>query len=247
MIYFASDVHLGSGSKEEQRAIEQRFLAWLDMVAQDADSIILMGDIFDFWFEYKRVIPQGYTRVLGRLAELTDKGIKVVFIAGNHDMWVRDYLPRECGVELHTKPLSVELYGKHLFLAHGDNMRVKPFTLLWLMNSCFRSNLLRWLFRWLIHPDIAMKFGRWWSGKSRKSHSRFELKAEITNPLYDYAREHHKSHPEIDYYIFGHMHIAVDRLADSPGTLHLGCWDGSTPTYARLDKDGRLSLETFTL
>lgn len=246
MIYFASDIHLGAGSKEEQLMVEQRFLAWLDRVVADAEAIYLMGDIFDFWFEYKRVIPQGYTRVLGKIAELTSKGIKVVFIAGNHDMWVEDFLVRECGVELHTTPQVASLYGKRLFLAHGDNMRVKRFTPLWLMNTCFHSSLLRLLFRWLVHPDIAIKFGRWWSSKSRKSHSKIELKREITDYLYDYACEHYKSNPETDYYLFGHMHIAVNRLDSTPKALHLGSWE-RTPTYATLNQEGVLSLETFKL
>lgn len=246
MVYFASDIHLGAGSREEQQQLEQRFLAWLDFVAPDAETIVLLGDLFDFWFEYKRVVPQGSVRVLGRLAELTDRGVRILFFTGNHDMWVGDYLSRECGIELYTHPQLLNLKNKTLFLAHGDNMRVKRGSLLWLMNSGFRSQTLRWLFQHLIHPDLALKFGRWWSGKSRKSHAKIPLCPAFTEPLKEYAREHYASHPEVDYYLFGHMHIAVDRLDESPRILHLGAWDGE-PTYAKLTDMGDLSLETFRL
>lgn len=244
MIYFASDIHLGAGSYAEQRQSEARFVAWLDRVAADAEAIVLLGDIFDFWFEYKRVAPQGCVRTLGKLAELTDRGIRILLFTGNHDMWVGDYLQRECGVELHTQPEVLRLKDRNLFLAHGDNMRVKRGSLLWLMNSCFRSRGLRWLFQRLVHPDLALKFGRWWSGKSRKSHAKSPLEASITEPLRNYAHDHYATHPEVDYYLFGHMHIAVDRLGEEPRILHLGAWE-ELPTYATLNNQGELHLHTL--
>ena len=124
MIYFASDVHLGGGTPQEARATERKFVAWLDMAARDAEAIFLVGDIFDFWFEYRRVVPQGFVRTLGKLAELTDRGIRVVLFTGNHDMWMGDYLPRECGVEIRTAPCTVSLCGRRIFIAHGDNMKI---------------------------------------------------------------------------------------------------------------------------
>lgn len=246
MIYFASDTHLGAGSREEQRLTEESFVAWLDRIKEDAEALYLLGDIFDFWFEYHRVVPQGFVRTLGKLAELSDRGVAVHLFVGNHDMWMGDYLKRECGVTIHLKPEELTLYGKRLFLAHGDNMRVKRGSLLWLMNTGFRSRTLRWLFRWLVHPDWALRFGRWWSGKSRKSHARVELSPQLVEPLCDYARHYAATHPEIDYYLFGHMHVAVDRLDQSPRTLHLGAWD-EQPTYAVLNPEGHLKLETFRL
>ena len=104
MYYFASDIHLGAGDAATARAVERRFVAWLDDAARDAEAIFLVGDIFDFWFEYRRVVPKGFVRTLGKLAELTDRGVRVVFFTGNHDMWVGDYLARECGLEIHTSP-----------------------------------------------------------------------------------------------------------------------------------------------
>lgn len=244
MIYFASDIHLGAGNREEQRRTEEHFLAWLDHVGRDAEVVVLLGDLFDFWFEYKRVVPQGYVRTLGKLAELTDRGIQVLFFPGNHDQWTGDYLTRECGVKIYNHPQILRLKERNLFLAHGDNMRVKQGSLLWLMNRCFRSKGLRWLFQRLIHPDLALKFGRWWSGKSRKSHSKTPLEVSFTEPLRDYARDHFATHPEVDCYLFGHMHIAVDRLNETPRILHLGCWE-ETITYAVLDDNEALHLAEF--
>ena len=120
MYYFASDIHLGAGDAATARAVERRFVAWLDDAARDAEAIFLVGDIFDFWFEYRRVVPKGFVRTLGKLAELTDRGVRVVFFTGNHDMWVGDYLARECGLEIHTSPEVMTLSGKKVFIAHGD-------------------------------------------------------------------------------------------------------------------------------
>ena len=244
MIYFASDVHLGGGTPQEARAVERRFVAWLDKAACDAEAIFLVGDIFDFWFEYRRAVPQGFVRTLGKLAELTDRGIRVVFFTGNHDMWVGDYLRRECGVEIHTAPQTVTLHGRRLFIAHGDNMQIDGQPALKLLNRIFRSRVLRWLFAWGIHPDLAIRFGRWWSGKSRKAHrAAGPSDASMTEPLIAYAREYAADH-EVDHFIFGHMHFARDFRDGALHTLHLGCWE-QTPTYAVLDDAGELTLKQF--
>ena len=158
MYYFVSDVHLGVGGKEQARLTEQRFLRWLDMAEKDADTIFLLGDIFDFWFEYGHVVPKGYARIFGKLANITDKGIKIIFFTGNHDMWCRDYLHSECGIEIHRKPHTYTLAGKKIFIAHGDNMNIAGKPMLRLMNTCFRSKFLRVIFSWLIHPKAYKIF-----------------------------------------------------------------------------------------
>jgi len=243
-VYFASDVHLGGGAPQEARAAEHKFVAWLDMAARDAEAIFLLGDIFDFWFEYRRVVPQGFVRTLGKLAELTDRGVRVVFLTGNHDMWVGDYLRRECGVEIHTAPQVMELAGRPIFLAHGDNMKIDGRPVLKLLNRIFRSRVLRWLFSWVLHPDIAVKFGRWWSGKSRKSHCTEDASdISMTEPLIAYAREYAAEHA-VDRFIFGHMHAARDYRDGALHTVHLGCWK-TVPTYAVLNDTGELTLERF--
>lgn len=238
MTYFVSDIHLGGGSREQAERTERAFCRWLDMVAEDATEIYLLGDIFDFWFEYLRVVPQGFTRTLGRLAALHDRGIRVVLLSGNHDMWTYDYLTRECGVEIVRKPTIRTIKGINIHLAHGDNMNIKGQPLLRLMNAFFRSRIARWLFRWLVHPDIAMKFGTWWSGKSRKSHGGAQS-ASVLNPLIDYAIEYGKSH-KVDYYIFGHMHLAAD-IAGAQRILFMGDWH-TRANYIRLDNNGEIEL-----
>ena len=246
MYYFASDVHLGAGDELTSRRTEQRFVAWLDMVAKDAEEIFLVGDIFDFWFEYNYVIPKGFVRALGKLAELADKGVKITFITGNHDMWAKDYLERECGIKTFFAPQTVELAGKRLFVAHGDNMNIKNQPVLRLMNATFRSRIARVLFSWLVHPDLALKFGKWWSGKSRKSHSMETLTEKSLDFLIDYARGYKAENPTTDYIIFGHMHYPYDLSQEQLRVLFLGCWEGDA-TYAALDSEGNIELKTFAL
>lgn len=240
MYYFASDIHLGGGDEADARRIESRFVGWLDCVAHDAEAIFLVGDLFDFWFEYRRVVPQGCVRTLGKLAELTDRGVRVVFFTGNHDMWVGDYLHRECGVEIHTSPEVMTLAGRRVFIAHGDNMNIGSKPLLRLMNGVFRSRTLRFLFSWLVHPDWAVRFGRWWSGKSRKSHGAEAIDASVCDPLDDYARCYLRDH-EVDYFVFGHMHVACDRREEGLRVIHLGSWERQ-PSYAALDDYGDITL-----
>ena len=245
MYYFASDVHLGAGDELTSRRTEQRFVAWLDTVAKDAEEIFLVGDIFDFWFEYNYVIPKGFVRALGKLAELADRGVKITFITGNHDMWAKDYLERECGIKTFFTPQTVELAGKRLFVAHGDNMNIKNQPVLRLMNATFRSRIARVLFSWLVHPDLALKFGKWWSGSSRKSHGAAPAPEVANKSLVEYATQHpHAS--EIDLFIFGHTHAAAEYKSPHSLIYFLGEWIGSdTPTYGVLDNEGNFSLKQF--
>ena len=239
MHYFVSDIHLGSGDKTEQRRVERLFLDFLTKIEADAESLYLVGDIFDFWFEYKRVVPKGFVRVLGRLAELSDKGVKIVMLTGNHDMWVGDYLTEECGITLYTKPQTFAIAGKTLFVAHGDNMNIKGQPVLQAMNAIFRSKSLRWLASGLIHPNCFMRFGQWWSGKSRKSHNA-DYGPEVLDYLVDYAVKYGSKH-EVDYFVFGHMHYAVD-VKCAERILFMGDWH-SRPSYVVLDDNGEIKLE----
>ena len=241
MYYFASDIHLGAGDAATARAVERRFVAWLDDAARDAEAIFLVGDIFDFWFEYRRVVPKGFVRTLGKLAELTDRGVRVVFFTGNHDMWVGDYLARECGLEIHTAPQVMTLSGKKVFIAHGDNMKIDGQPMLKFLNRIFRSRTLKWLFSWGVHPDWALRFGHWWSGKSRKSHAADTLDVSLTEPLIQYAREYARAHA-VDHFVFGHMHFPRDYREGSLHVVNLGCWAGN-PSYAVLDAAGEMTLK----
>lgn len=241
-VYFASDVHLGSAVSDPQHEVERRFVAWLDRAGRDADAIVLDGDIFDFWFEYRRAVPKGFVRTLGKIASLTDSGVRIIFFTGNHDMWVRDYLSRECGMEIHTAPCVLRFGDSNVFVAHGDNMNIGGRPMLKLMNTVFRSGLLRRLFSWLVHPDLAIRFGRWWSNSSRRKHDRRTYGEEATEPLIRYARDYRNAHPDqrIDHFVFGHMHVARDYRAEGLHVVLLGCW-ARHDSHAVLE-DGRLTL-----
>lgn len=248
MIYFVSDIHLGAGDSKQAQRTERAFCRWLDMVAADATHLYLLGDIFDFWFEYRRVVPTGFVRVLGRLAELTDRGVRVTLYTGNHDMWCYDYFERECGIEVVKSPRVECIAGKKLHLAHGDNMNIRGNLLLRLMNATFRSRVARWLFSWLVHPDLSLKFGHWWSGKSRKSHGTEPIAADRLDFLVDYARQHHNESGDVAAYIFGHMHLA-HRHTEASGldVLFMSDWSGDSATYIELDEHGVLTPKTFDI
>lgn len=247
MYYFVSDIHLGAGTPEQARRTEDAFCRWLDEVGHDARAIYLMGDIFDFWFEYRRVVPQGFTRVLARFAELTRRGVDVVLITGNHDMWCYDYFERECGIKVFKTSQVVEIYGRRFHLAHGDNLNIGDKTMLRAMNAFFRSSVARWLFRWLVHPDLALRFGQWWSGKSRKSHKSDELTPSHLNFLVDYAREHHAQNSHIAGYIFGHMHYAYRVDEEALHVLFMSDWSQAEATYCVVGSDAQPILKTFTI
>lgn len=236
MIYFASDIHLGSGDKQTQRATEQRFVKWLDSIEPTAEVLFLVGDIFDFWFEYQRVVPKGFVRTLGKLAQLSDHGVRIVMLTGNHDMWVGKYLTEECGVELYTTPQQFTLRGKQFFISHGDNTNIKGEPMLRLMNRFFRSKSLRAVASWLIHPDLFLKFGEWWSGSSRKAH-KDQTDLKYLNPLIEFAKGYNKQ--PIDHFVFGHLHIPhqVENIT------FLGNW-AHNASWAELDESGNITLKT---
>jgi len=164
-IYFASDFHLGlpTGSPPVER--EKKVVSWLNSVAQDAKEIYLLGDIFDFWWEYKLVVPRGFTRFLGTVSEITDSGIPVHFFTGNHDMWVGDYLSDECGMTIHTSPITTLFNGKKFHLAHGEGLGTTSSGYKILL-SIFRNKPLQVMYS-ALHPAIGIGFGHRWSLNSR--------------------------------------------------------------------------------
>ena len=235
MIYFASDIHLGSGDSATQKSTERRFVQWLEGIKPTAEALFLVGDVFDFWFEYNRVVPKGFVRTLAKLAELADSGVRVVMLTGNHDMWVGDYLTTECGIELYTKPQIFTLKSKKLFVSHGDNTNIKGQPMLKLINAIFRSKVLRAIFSWIIHPDLFLRFGQWWSGSSRKAH-KAQTDLRYLDPLIEYARGYKEA--EVDHFIFGHIHIPhqIDNIT------FLGNWAESC-SWAELDDNGTINLK----
>ncbi|NEW82190.1 MAG: UDP-2,3-diacylglucosamine diphosphatase [Mariniphaga sp.] len=228
-IYFASDVHLGSPALKHNRERELLFVSWLHQIKKDAAAIFLLGDIFDFWFEYRKVAPQGFVRVLGALAEICDSGIPVHFFTGNHDIWVFDYLPRETGMIIHHKPLETELFGKKFFLAHGDDLGKTDFKYQ-LLTRFFHNKLAQWAFA-KVHPDLSFRLAHYWSKNSRLSrgvNGEGFLGEEREHQIL-FARKKLKEE-HFDYFVFGHRHIALDfQLTENSKIIILGDWfKGST-------------------
>src|ERR1700761_5581534 len=171
-LYFASDIHLGAGNYAGSRGREDRFVRWLDQIKTDAAEVFIMGDLFDFWFEYKTVVPRGYIRLLGKLAELSDAGIKLWFFKGNHDMWMFDYFEKELNATIISDELEIERNGKKIFLHHGDGLG--PGDMFYkFMKGFFRSRLCQWLFA-RIHPNFGVGLANYWSTHSRIANSKKE-------------------------------------------------------------------------
>lgn len=233
-IYFASDFHLGYPSLSQGRDRELKVVAWLDAIKHDAKEIYLMGDIFDFWYEYKWVVPRGYVRFLGKLAELADSGIVIRLFAGNHDMWYFDYLPTEIGVIIHRDPFLATYGSKSFYLHHGHGLGPYDRGMNFL-TYIFQSRFLQWCFS-RIHPNAAFGFGHRWSLQSRKSKA-FESdnylgeeREWLISHSHDVLKTQH-----YDFFIFGHRHVAMDRkLSDTSRYINLGNWLGGF-TFAVFD------------
>ncbi len=207
-IYFASDAHFGLPDPGSSISREKTFVKWLDVISKDAKEIYLLGDIFDFWFEYRRVVPRGFTRVLGKIALLTDSGVKIHFFTGNHDLWVFDYLPAETGMIIHHNPLLTTIRGKRFFIAHGDGLgsNDKGFHFL---KSIFTNKTLQWLFARL-HPNFALWFAHTWSKRSRYSKNFAEpFKGEENEEHFIFANRMLEKE-DIDFFVFGHRHTPLN-------------------------------------
>ena len=242
-IYFASDFHLGlrAGSPAIER--EKKVVSWLNSIAPDAKEIYLLGDIFDFWWEYRLVVPRGFTRFLGTTAAITDSGIPIHFFTGNHDMWVGDYLSGECGFIIHTAPFTTTLNGKIFHLAHGEGLGTKD-TAYKILLSIFRNKPLRVMYS-ALHPSIGVGIGHRWSLNSRlgKGISK-EFLGEEKEDLIRYARSVLENE-KIDHFIFGHRHLAMSyNLKEGAEIVFLGDWikNGS---YAELNGN-TLTFKTIT-
>lgn len=240
-IYFASDVHLGMPSYEKGLWREKLFVKWLDKIKSDAEEIYLLGDIFDFWYEYKRVVPRGFTRLLGKLSEICDSGIPVHFFTGNHDIWVFDYLQKETGVILYRKPLIKTINGKKFFLAHGDGLGPydKKFKL---MKSVFTNKIAQWMFSRL-HPNFSIAIGNYWSVSNRTKYTNPKFLGEDKEWLILFAKSVlEKEH--FDFFIFGHRHLPIEiMLNQNSKYINLGDWLQSF-TYGVFDGNN-VSLEKF--
>ena len=244
-VYFLSDAHLGSLAIEHGRTQERRLVRFLDSIKHKAAAIYLLGDMFDFWYEYKTVVPKGYTRFLGKLSELTDMGVEVHYFTGNHDIWAYNYLATECGVTLHTKPETTEIYGKVFYLAHGDGLGDADRNFKFI-RSVFHNPLCQRLFS-AIHPRWGMAFGLTWAKHSRLKRADGKeppYMGEDREALVLYTKRYMKSHPDIDYFLYGHRHIELDLvLSRKSRMMILGDWIWQF-TYAVFDGE-HMFLEEY--
>lgn len=224
-IYFISDFHLGVPDYEKSLEREKRVVKWLDEVKNDAREIYFLGDVFDFWFEYKTVVPKGYTRLLGKIAEITDSGIPVHYFTGNHDMWCFDYFQKELGVKLYKEPVKRKINGKTFFLGHGDGLGPgdKGYKFI---KKVFSSKTCQWLFARL-HPNLGVGVANYFSNKSRTANGISDEKflGEEKEWLVQFAKEELKKDPEINYFIFGHRHLPLDiKINENTRYINLGDW-----------------------
>ncbi|MFA8450651.1 MAG: UDP-2,3-diacylglucosamine diphosphatase, partial [Bacteroidales bacterium] len=228
-VYFASDFHLGVPNHKESLEREKKLVKWLNTIEDDALEIFLLGDIFDFWFEYSTAVPKGFVRILGKLAELTDKGIPIHLFRGNHDIWAFEYLQKEVGIKLHRRPQVREFYGKKFLLAHGDGLGPGDNGYK-LLKKVFEFKPNQWLFK-ILHPDIGTRLGLYFSRKSRIANVALEGSNTYIPPkpeeenLYIYSKDYLEKDSNINYFIFGHRHIILDHaITNSSRLVILGDW-----------------------
>ncbi len=250
-IYFASDNHLGAPTSEASKPREKKFVAWLDEIKHDAAAIFLIGDLFDFWFEYKTVVPKGFTRTLGKLAEISDSGIPVHYFVGNHDLWMNGYFEEELGIPVYHKPkeFTFNLVTERsrsdttLFIGHGDGLGPgdKGYKR---MKKVFTNPFFRWLFKW-VHPDIGVKIAQYLSVKNKLISGDEDAKflGEDNEWLAIYSK-HKLEEKHRDFFVFGHRHLPLEiELNEKSKYINLGDWI-QYYTYGVFDGES-FELKTF--
>ena len=242
-IYFASDFHLGIPDHARSLEREKKIIRWLDHVSPDAERIYLMGDVFDFWFEYTYSVPKYFVRLLGKLATLTDAGIEIHLFTGNHDMWAFDYLEKEVGLIIHRNPIVIEHQGKKMYLGHGDGLGPGDYGYK-VIKKIFASKVCQWLFARL-HPNLGIGIADYWSRRSRAANPEKEVfLGEENEWLMVYAKEQLALQPDLNYFVFGHRHLPLDlTVGENCRYVNLGDWFNWC-SYAEL-RDGKLQLKYF--
>ncbi len=242
-IYFSSDNHLGAPTQAESLPREKTFVNWLDSIKHDAEVIFLLGDLFDFWFEYRTVVPKGFVRTLGKLAELRDSGIQIHFFVGNHDLWMHDYFEKELNIPVYHDPKEFVFNNKHFFIGHGDGKGPgdKGYKR---MKKVFTNPFSKWLFRWL-HPDIGVRVAQHLSVKNKliSGDEDKEFLGEEQEWLAQYSKRKLES-KHFDYFVFGHRHLPMEiKVGENTTYFNLGDWI-SHYTYGVFDGD-KLELKTY--
>lgn len=245
-IYFASDQHLGAPNYEASLKREKHFVKWLDQISVDAAEIFIVGDLFDFWFEYKKAVPRGFVRVLGKLAELSDAGIPIHIFTGNHDMWIFDYLPQEIGAKLYREPIEREWNGKSFYIGHGDGLGPGDYGYKFI-KRIFANPFLQWSFARL-HPNFGIGLADFLSKRSRAKtgHKDAIFLGEEEEWLVIYCREI-LAQKKMDYFVFGHRHLPLDIQLKPQAARYINLGDWITYyTYAVFDGE-ELRLEKFAM
>jgi UDP-2,3-diacylglucosamine hydrolase len=223
-IFFASDLHLGAPYFSDPIRHEKRIVLWLESIEPEAKALYLLGDVFDYWFEYRSVVPRGFIRFLGQLARMADNGTDIHIFTGNHDVWMFDYLPSQFRCTIHESPYRFEAFGKTFFVGHGDDFGYdRGYSLLmW----CFHNKFLQALYRWL-HPDLANLIATTWSRRSRMSHAKHPTRIRLTDEFsVRFATEQIAKGEQVDFFVFGHRHKVINyAIPDSPArVLVIGDW-----------------------
>ncbi len=234
-IYFASDFHLGVDALESSVQRENKIVRWLESVQDQMRELYLVGDVFDYWFEYKKTVPKGFIRLFGKLMELRDNNIPIYFFSGNHDMWMFRYFEDEFGIPIYREPIIREIDGRRFFIGHGDGLGAGDYGYKFI-KKVFNHPLNQWAFGW-VHPDIGLKLMQYFSAKSRQ-YTGDEAPFEVPEKewLVQFAESDVKIN-NIDFYIFGHRHLPIDYLLTNGRTRYInigewmyassyGVWDG---------------------
>lgn len=246
VIYFLSDLHLGAKYFADAKEHERTVCRWLRSIAPTAERIYLVGDVLDYWYEYRHVVPRGYVRFLGTLADIADSGVEITWLIGNHDIWIFDYLPAELGIRVVDGILEEEILGKKFVITHGDGLGPVPFGER-LMRATFRNKFLQRLFA-AVHPRWTVGLAYWWSSQNRKRHNSGPYSP---TPAYEWIRRRNAAMPAAvrpDYYVMGHYHLMAQECIEGSEVTILGDWisnmsyatfDGSTLTLHQLNHEER--------
>lgn len=223
-IYFCSDQHFGAPTAEKSKPREQKFVSWLNSVEGDMQGLFILGDLFDFWFEYKKVVPKGFTRVLGALARLSDKGIPIYFFVGNHDLWMKDYFEEELGIKVFFEPQRFIIDNKRFLIGHGDGLGPgdRGYKM---MKKVFTNRLCKWAFRWL-HPDLGVGLAQHLSVKNKLISGKEDINflGEDKEWLIIYSKECLEEE-HFDYFVFGHRHLPMQlSIKNTVKYINLGDW-----------------------
>ncbi|WP_166383848.1 UDP-2,3-diacylglucosamine diphosphatase [Polaribacter sp. 11A2H] len=223
-VYFASDQHFGAPTPEASFPREKKFVAWLDEVKKDAEAIFLQGDLFDFWFEYKTVVPKGFVRILGKIAEIKDSGIPIYFFIGNHDLWMNGYFEKELNIPVYKEPQEFLINNKKFLIGHGDGLGPGDYGYK-RMKKVFTFPLFKWMFRWL-HPDIGVSLGHYMSVKNRLISGDDDAKylGDENEWLVQYCKQQ-LAQQHYDYFVFGHRHLPLEiKLEENSTYINIGDW-----------------------